>query len=194
VQQAGPVVQTLGLSADALASRPAGVTAAFHRCCETQLQTVYAYVRYRVANADTADELTARTFLQAWERLETFDQRRGELTAWIFGIARHLIRDHVRMRRRWGWISLESLRQRMSQAPSPESAVSAREEKRHLAAALARLSDRERDVLGLKFAAGFTNREIARMTGLSESHVGVIVYRAVGRLRKDLARTGGRRG
>lgn len=193
MQQARPVIQTLGLSADAPASRPADLTAVFQLVCETQLQPVYAYVRYRVSNADTAEELTAKTFLKALERLETFDSSKGELTPWIFGIARHLICDELRMRRRWGWIPIESVRQRKSLDPSPEIALSAREEERHLAAALARLSDRERDLLGLKFAAGFTNREIARMTRLKESHVGVIVYRAVGRLRKDLARTGGRR-
>ncbi|MFQ6101807.1 MAG: RNA polymerase sigma factor [Anaerolineae bacterium] len=51
---------------------------------------------------------------------------------------------------------------------------------------MARLSDRERDLIGLKFAAGLPNRRIAELTGLSENNVGVILYRAVRRLRAEL--------
>jgi RNA polymerase sigma factor (sigma-70 family) len=60
-------------------------------------------------------------------------------------------------------------------------------------AALARLSARERDVLALKFGSAITNREIARLTGLGESHVAVIIYRAVRRLRDLLAEGEGER-
>ena len=52
--------------------------------------------------------------------------------------------------------------------------------------AIAGLSERERDVMGLKFGAQLTNRRIAALTGLSESNVGVIVYRAAGRIRQNI--------
>ncbi|HET9233619.1 MAG TPA: sigma-70 family RNA polymerase sigma factor, partial [Candidatus Eisenbacteria bacterium] len=119
---------------------------------------------------------------------------RGELTVWLFGIARNVITDHIRARRRWRWLPVDWLHQLESPDPNPERTVVAEEEHRHLAAALAHLPDRDRDVLGLKFASGLTNREIARITKLTESNVGVIVYRAVARLREQLAGTGGRHG
>lgn len=194
MHQARAVIQTLGLSSgDHPADHSAEVVAAFQRACETQLTAVYAYVRYRASNADVAEELTAKTFLKALERLETFNPTKGELTPWIFGIARHLIRDHLRARRRWRWLPIDRLPQPESAEQSPELSAAAHEQQRHLAAALGRLSDRDRDLLGLKFAADFTNREIARITGLRESHVGVLVYRAVGKLRQQLAPTGGHR-
>ena len=40
------------------------------------------------------------------------------------------------------------------------------------------------DLLGLKYAAGLNNRQIAGPLGLSEQNVGVILYRAIGRLRQ----------
>jgi RNA polymerase sigma-70 factor (ECF subfamily) len=52
--------------------------------------------------------------------------------------------------------------------------------------ALAGLPERERDILGLKFAVGYTNRAIAELTGLTESNIGVIVHRAIGELRLQL--------
>jgi DNA-directed RNA polymerase specialized sigma24 family protein len=60
------------------------------------------------------------------------------------------------------------------------------ETRAELLAAVPRLEDRERDLIALKFAAGLTNRRIAEITGLSESNVGVILYRAVRRLRAEL--------
>jgi RNA polymerase sigma-70 factor (ECF subfamily) len=53
----------------------------------------------------------------------------------------------------------------------------------HLSVLLARLADRERELVALKYGAGLTNRAIARLSGLSESNVGVILHRAVQMLR-----------
>ena len=46
------------------------------------------------------------------------------------------------------------------------------------------LSDRERELVGLKFAGSLRNREIARVTGLSEANVAQILHRALVRLRQ----------
>jgi RNA polymerase sigma factor (sigma-70 family) len=189
LQQVRAVTQTLGLSSQDTSVVP-DIVAAFQRTCETQLHAVYAYVRYRVSSADVAEELTAKTFLRALERLETFDPAKGELTPWLFGVARHMVKDYLRARRRWTWIPIDWIVQRECRDPNPEAAMAAGELHQHLAHGLTCLSGRDRDVLGLKFGAGFTNRDISRITGLREAHVGVIVYRAVGRLRRQLAAKG----
>ena len=49
--------------------------------------------------------------------------------------------------------------------------------------ALTTLSRRESDIIALKFWSGFSNREIAKITGISESNTGVILFRAMQRLR-----------
>ncbi|MDT3702970.1 MAG: sigma-70 family RNA polymerase sigma factor [Thermincola sp.] len=46
--------------------------------------------------------------------------------------------------------------------------------------------ERERNIIALKFKAGLTNRHIAELIGLSESNVGVILYRAIRQLRSIL--------
>ena len=53
-----------------------------------------------------------------------------------------------------------------------------------LAKLVGRLADQENDLVALKYGADMTNREIARVTGLSESNVGTILHRTVGRLRE----------
>lgn len=43
----------------------------------------------------------------------------------------------------------------------------------------ARLADRDRELVALKYGAGLTNRTIASLTRLSESDVGVILHCAL---------------
>ncbi len=61
-----------------------------------------------------------------------------------------------------------------------------KEERHRLVAAIATLSQKERDILGLKYAAGKTNRAIAVIVEQSESNVGVIIHRSVEKLRIQL--------
>jgi RNA polymerase sigma-70 factor (ECF subfamily) len=44
---------------------------------------------------------------------------------------------------------------------------------------------RDRELISLKYGAELTNREISRLTGLSESNVGTILSRVVAKLRKE---------
>jgi RNA polymerase sigma-70 factor (ECF subfamily) len=57
---------------------------------------------------------------------------------------------------------------------------------RELLPLIGNLPERERDILALKFGAEMTNRSIAGITGLTESNVGVILYRTLRRLRDQL--------
>ena len=54
-----------------------------------------------------------------------------------------------------------------------------------LAAALARLDDDDRELVGLKFQAGLANAEIGAVLGISESNVGTRLSRAVAKLREE---------
>jgi RNA polymerase sigma-70 factor, ECF subfamily len=51
-------------------------------------------------------------------------------------------------------------------------------------AALAKLPAREREVIALKFHAGMSNAELARVLGISESNAGTLLYRTMEKLRK----------
>lgn len=162
------------------------VVAAFNEACEAHLGAVFAYVRYRVESAQTAEELTSAAFLRALERIHSFDRSRGDMRQWIFAIARHLVTDHLRARRRWVVVPLEWLSARSASEPTPEEAAAESEIQSRLVNAIGRLRRRERDLLGMKFGAGLANREIAAVTGLKEGHVAVLIQRALARLKARL--------
>jgi RNA polymerase sigma-70 factor (ECF subfamily) len=171
----------------ALAARATAEPAAFAAIYDHYFPRVFNYVRYRVRDAATTDDLTAQVFERALVRIDSYRPEQAPFGAWLFGIARNAVNDHLRARRRRQWLSLEVLRARRSAEAEPEDVALQSETRAELLAAVARLSTRERDLIALKFAAGLTNRRIAELTGLSESNVGVILYRAVRRLRTELS-------
>ncbi|MBM4202069.1 MAG: sigma-70 family RNA polymerase sigma factor [Gammaproteobacteria bacterium] len=156
----------------------------FARVYDEQFARIHNYIRCRVGDAATADDLTARTFHKALDRRFTFDPARAAVGVWLVVIARSTVHDHLRSQRRRRGLLLGWWRGAdQAMAPDPESQLIAEQDRGRLLAALTQLPDRDRDLLGLKFGAGHTNRAIAEMTGRSESHVGVLVHRALAKLR-----------
>jgi RNA polymerase sigma factor (sigma-70 family) len=147
---------------------------------------VYTYVRYRLPDPVQADDVTAQVFERVLATLTLYEPERGAFAVWLFTIARNTVTDHLRKLRRRCWLSFDQLHDYACNGAQPEETVIQREEQQRLLAALAQLPDRERDLLALKFAGQLTNRRIATLTGLSESNVGVILFRALRRLRAEL--------
>lgn len=170
----------------ALARRAASEPAAFAPIYDHYFARVYNYIRYRVRRADAADDLTAQTFQRALAKIGSFDPQRSTFTPWLFTIARNAVNDHLRARKRVRWVSLQWLRGREAVSSDADDLLIGQERRHRLLAAVGRLDARQQDILAMKFAAGQTNREIARVTGLTESNVGVILHRAVRKLRREL--------
>ena len=148
---------------------------------------VYNYVRYRVDDAATADDLTSHVFEQALANLRSYQPDRAPFATWLFSIARNAVRDHLRAQRRRRWLSLDALHLWPSEGPQPEQVAGDNETRAAILAAVARLTERERHLIALKFGAGLPNKQIAALMGLSESNVGVVLYRAIHRLQAELS-------
>lgn len=169
-----------------LVNRARSEPVAFAEIYDHYFPDVYKYVLYRVRDPQTADDLTAQTFVRALRDIRDYDAQRGVFGAWLFGITRNVVNEHFRRQKRINWLSLDWLRFHQSSEPGPEEFAAVHETTAQLLEALSHLEERERDLLGLKFAAGLNNRQIAGITGLSQSNVGIILYRAIQRLRTIL--------
>lgn len=172
---------------DVLAERIARDTSAFVTLYDRFYARIYNYLRYRCGDPAVTDDLTAQTFERAWAGKHSYRPDRGPFSAWLFAIARNAANDHLRRRWRRPVVSYEALGERASDVTGPEQQLIQDETLAELLAALEDLEERPRDLLALKFGARLTNRQIAELTGLSDSNVGVILFRALARLRDALA-------
>jgi RNA polymerase sigma-70 factor (ECF subfamily) len=146
---------------------------------------LYAYVRSQVADGQTAEDLTAAAFDRAFSRRATFDPAKGTFGAWLFRIARNLVIDHFAASgRKPVHYDLAESYQVSATDPSPEQYLLSREQHQLLAEALATsLSERDLEIIYLRFYGRLTNREIARIMDLKEKTVSVIILRALQKLK-----------
>jgi RNA polymerase sigma-70 factor, ECF subfamily len=144
---------------------------------------VYAYVATLLQDRGAAEDVTALAFERAYRRRRTFDRRRGEERAWLFGIARNAALDELRRRRRLVQLAGDPGQPGKAEATTEDGAEVALK-RTAVNTALARLSAREREIIALKFHAGFSNGEIAALLGVSQSNAGTLLYRTLEKLRK----------
>ena len=141
---------------------------------------VFAYAWSILGDRAGAEDVTALAFERAYRRRRTFDRRRGEERAWLFGIARNAALDELRRRRRLATLHSEP----GAEDPGPEDGAEVALRRTAVRSALAGLSPRERELVALKFSAGLANGEIARVLGLSETGVGTQLHRTMQKLRE----------
>jgi len=157
---------------------------AFAVLYERQFGRVYAYLRYRLGDELLAEDMSAEVFARAWGKLRNLDDP-DRATAWLFATARNLLADHYRGRP--GCLSLSALPAgRHPATDSPEAQLLTEESLSFVSHCLTGLSEREREIVGLRFVAGLRNREIALAFGLSEGNVAKIIHRALAKVRARL--------
>lgn len=159
----------------------------FNTLYKELFKPVFAYIVCRVTDRAVAEDLSASVWRKAFEKQNLFDPVKGTFRQWIFTIARNEINGYYRLyyvKKIFSLTGMEEIKEETS--CRPEEAVGEQEESEQLLKAFSVLSKKERDLVGLKFYSGMSNREIARQTGLSESNVGTILHRCVVKLRKEM--------
>jgi RNA polymerase sigma-70 factor (ECF subfamily) len=145
-----------------------------------ELPRIYNFFRFRVGDGAVAEDLTSVTFEKAWRGRDRYRRDLAKFSTWLYAIARNVATDHYRRSR--VEVPIDEAAEREAGA-TPEDEAMRRSEFARLETLLAELPARDREVLALKYGAELTNREVARLTGLSESNVGTIAHRAVTALR-----------
>jgi RNA polymerase sigma-70 factor (ECF subfamily) len=149
---------------------------------------IYNYARYRVGSIDDAEDLVSTIFEQAFKNRKKFDSSRGTFSTWLFRIAHNELVSHHRKRNsRWKWeTDIEPPVDLVIGEASPEARVIHKETVVQVIHSLAHLSERDQEIISLKFAGRLRNKEIGQIMDLKEKTVSVILLRAVRRLRQQL--------
>ena len=163
---------------------------AFDDAYEAHVWDVYGFLAYRLDRRDEAEDLTQLTFERALRSWDRFDDRRASVRTWLLAIARNALIDHFRRDRSSTTTSLDDDQagnvQGLPTEPGPDETHLGPDPALHVA--LMKLTDREREVLALRFGAELRGPEIAEMLDLSLANVQQISSRALRKLRADLER------
>lgn len=147
-----------------------------------QLPRVYNYLRFRVGDSSVAEDLTSATFEKAWVARHRYRHDLAAFGTWLLVIARNVAIDHLRARRQH--LPLEAAAA-VPGGSDPSELAERHAQFEKLSRLLDRLPEREREMLALKYGAGWTNRAIAKAVRLSETNVGTILHRTIQALRAE---------
>jgi len=161
-----------------------GDPAAFAEIYDLYQPAIYRYVFYRVGDVATAEDLTAEVFVRLVEKSDRLVYRGRPLLAWLYTIARNLVTDHYR---RAGRVTMLPLDEHLvAGTTSLEESSEYTLTQQRLAAAIARLTEDQRQVILLKFFEGLDNETVAQMVGKSIGAVKALQHRGLAALRRVL--------
>jgi RNA polymerase sigma-70 factor (ECF subfamily) len=171
----------------------AGEEDAFRRLVDKYSPSIFNLAYRMTGDPADAEDLAQEAFLQAFSKLADF-RVGSRFHPWLYTIALNLCRNHLRRKAIVRWLPLYS--ERDGEAPAnldppdralnPEQALLDQEGDRRLAAAIAALPVKYREVFILRQSEGLSYEEIAQVTGLPMGTVEVRLYRARNRLIQNL--------
>jgi RNA polymerase sigma-70 factor (ECF subfamily) len=148
---------------------------------EPLIRLVYRYVSYRVGDGPEAEDVTSEVFERALRYRESYNSSRGDPAAWLIGIAQRCIAG--------------ASRPLVIDPDAAEKAAPGRmdqevQQRLTLKAALATLTNRDQELLALRYGGDLTAKQIADVLELKVNAVEVGLHRALGRLREILESEG----
>jgi RNA polymerase sigma factor (sigma-70 family) len=157
----------------------------FERRYAEYAQPLLRFLIYRTGDRTLAEDIVADTFERVLRTRARFDPRKSSEKTWIYSIALNLLRDHARH---------EAVAARVAEsepafvvAPSSAEALDQVVDRDLIRRGLAALTPEEREAIALRYGADLTLPEIAKVTKERLSTVEGRVYRALRKLREQLA-------
>jgi RNA polymerase sigma-70 factor, ECF subfamily len=155
----------------------------FSELYRTQYGAVLSYA-WRRTDPETARDVVAETFLVAWRRLDAVPADRGQARPWLYGVARRVLANAERSRRRAERVTAKlSQQHRSGHAPDTAAEVTQRA---RLDRALASLTASDQEALRLVGWEELDLAEAALAMGCSRSAMAVRLHRARRRLERAL--------
>ena len=155
---------------------------AFAQLYDRHVVRIYRHIYYMVNDSNTAEDLTAQTFLKAWEAIDRYKERGAPIVAWLLRISHNLTVSFLRSKRDHSELDETFLDQKMTR--NPEEALEQASDEKSMREAVLKLRDEQRQVIMLRFVEEMDYREVADIIGKSVPAVRVIQHRALGNLRK----------
>jgi RNA polymerase sigma-70 factor (ECF subfamily) len=148
---------------------------------------IHGYVLRRLGEA-LADDVAAETFLVAFAQRDRYDVAYQDARPWLYGIASNLISRHHRAEQRRFRAMARAGIDEVSEGHADQTAIrlDARARRGPLAAALAGIAKRDRDVLLLVAWADLTCEEAARVLGIPAGTARSRLHRARTKIRAAL--------
>ncbi len=155
----------------------------------------FALARRILGDEGLAEDVVQEVFLSLWREPGRFDRSRGGFASWLLSVTHHKAVDAVRreesLRRRRDQMADDAvaLLHESAHAPGVDEAVWSRLRRERVREALRDLPDLQRQALALAYYGGYTQREVAALTGAPLGTVKTRMLTGMRRLAQTLGET-----
>lgn len=144
---------------------------AFGDIYERYVGRVYRYMHARAESDEDAEDLTQQVFLQALDALPRYRERGLPFAAWLFRISRNLANDSFRRKRATiPWQSVPHQLHPVDPTDYEHEALR-RQDLDWIKPLIGQLHPEQRELIALRFLAGLTLSEIAKVVNRSQGTV-----------------------
>lgn len=142
----------------------------------------------RLVPLAVAREIAQETFLKLFHQED--DAVAKHTAQWLFTVSRNAAHDFLK-KERFTDDAPPNPATLVDPTPLALETLEARQELERVLESIRRLPENQQEVVRLKFQEGFSYNEISAITGHSTSYIGVLIYQAVQKIRKDLSNSQG---
>ena len=180
--------------ADLLRRMRAGDRSAVGELYDRFRRPAFALARRVLADDTLAEDVLQDVFLSVWRDPDAFDRGQGTVRAWLLAAVHHRAVEAVRreesQRRRRARAETELGLVAPTAARDVEEAAESRVVSDQVRTALAQLPQAQQEALALAYYGGYTQREVAALTGAPLDTVKTRMLAGMRRLREELRDTG----
>jgi RNA polymerase sigma factor (sigma-70 family) len=166
---------------DVIASAAAGDEYAFRCIIAAHHDDMRRVCVYVAGDHAIADEATQAAWVIAWKKIGSVREP-ARLRPWLMAVAANEAKQLLRKRRRRAEIEIIADASSEPGGRDPATGVSGID----LRAAMSRLHPADRELIALRYVAGFDSNELAIATGMKPGTVRQRLRRLLDRLRKDI--------
>jgi RNA polymerase sigma-70 factor (ECF subfamily) len=144
------------------------------------MRRVYAYAAYRVGGGPDAEDVTSEVFERAFRYRSSYRPEQGAPITWLIGIARRVVDDR----------RLPAVAQQVGDEADGFDMEAVVIDRLTVLDALAMLSDRDRELVAMRYGSDLPSDEIGVVLGCTRNAADVALHRALKRLRRALEVSG----
>ncbi len=164
-----------------------GEESSFAVLYEHYFDRIYRYVSFKLRDPIEAEDITGEVFLKMLESIHSFKWRGFPFSSWLFRIAHNLVVDHFRKRGKRATVPLDAMPAAAgAYSWDVDGHIDLKLTMGEVYGAMEGLTDLQREVISLRFAADLSVAETALAVGRNQNAVKALQHAGLKKLRNIL--------
>lgn len=154
------------------------------------IDKIYRFVYLKVNSQETAEDISSKVFIKAWEAYQKAPQSIQNMNAFLYRIAGNLVIDQYRAQGRTATVSTESVPNLADARTDIHEKAIANADMEKVKVALANVKKEYQDIIIWHYLEDMPTEEIAMLTGKPAGTVRVMIHRGLEMLKDQLVQEG----